>query len=179
VQLREKALEGGELLARARRLVEIVREVRGEERAGLPAVVVNDRPDVALLAGADGVHLGQTDLPIAEVRRLAGFRLLVGVSTANLEQARAAVRGGADYCGVGPMFATRTKDKPVLSGPEYLRGYVGDPATSLRPHLAIGGITPENVGRLYEVGCRGIAVSAVVCGAEDPAGVCRALLGGA
>ncbi len=173
LQLREKELDSGELLARARRLVEIAHATRpGAHRAH---VIVNDRPDIALLAGADGVHVGQTDLHVHDVRRLAGFRLLVGVSTGSLDQARRAARDGADYFGCGPMFATTTKHKPALAGPEYLAQYVRDPALGERPHLAIGGITPENVELLARVGCRGVAVSSVVCGSPDPRAVCERL----
>lgn len=170
LQLRERELPDRELLARARALVELARPQR-------VAVVINDRPDVALLAGADGVHLGQTDLPVQAARRLGGDRLLIGASTTNLDQARAAVRAGADYCGVGPMFPTKTKEK-ATAGPAYLRDYLADPVLAARPHLAIGGITPDNISGLASSGCRGIAVSAVVCAAKDPAAVCRALLAG-
>lgn len=169
IQLREKNLDGGPLLDAARQLVDLARP-RGVR------VIVNDRPDIAILSGADGVHLGQTDLRVADVRSLAGFRLLVGISTGTIEQARAAADTGADYCGVGPMFATTTKDKPVLSGPAYLREYLCDPRTQSIPHLAIGGIAPANIHELAAVGCRGVAVSSVVCGAEDPAEVCRQLV---
>lgn len=168
LQLREKDLDDGELLARARLLREVAE--------GRAAVVINDRPDIALLAGADGVHLGQTDMSVRDARRIVGFGLLIGVSTENLGQARAAARDGADYCGVGPMFSTTTKEKPRLAGPAYLGEYVTDPVTRERPHLAIGGITPGNVELLREAGCRGVAVSSAVCGAEDPGGVCRAIL---
>ncbi len=173
VQLREKDLSDRELLGRARRLITIAREGLSSRP---PAVIVNDRPDIALLAEADGVHLGQGDLSAVEARRVAGFRLLIGVSTENLDQARAAVRDGADYCGIGPMFPTSTKDKPRIAGPEYLRQYLADPVVSRAPHLAIGGIAPENAGVLREAGCRGVAVSAAVCGAEDPERVCRLLI---
>jgi len=169
LQLREKSLDARELLARARALVATARP-RGV------SVIVNDRPDIALLAGADGVHLGQTDLAVADVRTLAGDRLLVGVSTTNLDQARAAARAGADYCGLGPMFPTTTKDKPHLATPAYVAQYLADPVLAARPHLAIGGITPENARELRAVGCRGIAVSSAVCSAPDPAAACRALL---
>lgn len=169
LQLREKTLPDSELLRRARELVRI-------GRAAGAAVIINDRPDLALLAGADGVHLGQEDLPVEEVRRLAGFRLLVGVSTANTGQALAAVRAGADYCGAGPMFPTSTKDKPVISGPAYLREYLADPILNARPHLAIGGINAENASELAAAGCRGVAVSSAVCAAADPDAACRRLL---
>lgn len=173
LQLREKELDGGELLARARALVGLAR------RSGRPVhVIINDRPDIALIAGADGVHLGQTDLPIAAARAFAGSRLLIGVSTSSIAQARAAVRSGADSCGVGPMFPTTTKHKPTISGPEYLREYLADPVLSACPHLAIGGINRGNIAQLAAVGCRGIAVSSAVCAAPNPEAVCRELLAG-
>jgi thiamine-phosphate pyrophosphorylase len=171
LQLREKSLDSRELLARTRRLVALAVPHRA-------AVIVNDRLDIALLAGAHGVHVGQTDLSVEEVRAIAGTRLLVGVSTENLDQARAATEAGADYCGVGPMFATTTKDKPHLAGPGYLRGYLADERLAGVPHLAIGGITPQNVAELRTAGVRGVAVSSIVCGAEDPEAVCRALVNG-
>lgn len=167
-QLREKSLADSALLSRARELISIARP------AGA-SVVINDRPDIALLAGADGVHVGQEDLPVAAVRRLAGASLLVGVSTTNLDQARAAALAGADMCGVGPMFETRTKHKPILAGPQYLSAYLADEGVSRIPHLAIGGIGPENVRTLGKLGCRGVAVSSGVCSAADPAEVCRSL----
>jgi thiamine-phosphate pyrophosphorylase len=171
LQLREKGLESGELLRRARALVQLARPMP-------VTVIINDRPDVALLAGADGVHLGQSDLTVKDVRAIAGTRLLVGVSTENVEQARVAVEAGADYCGIGPMFATTTKHKPRLAGPAYLREYLSDERLAAVPHLAIGGVTPGNVAELKAAGVRGVAVSSVVCGAEDPAAVCRALVSG-
>lgn len=168
LQLREKSMEGGALVERARALVEIARP------AGV-SVIVNDRVDIALLSGADGVHVGQRDLGVRDVRRIAGAGLLVGVSAADLAQARRAVSDGADSIGCGPMFASTTKVKPVLSGPEFVREVVGDAVCGGVPHLAISGISPENIGVLVAAGCRGVAVSSVVCGAADPAGVCREL----
>jgi len=190
VQLREKELGGAELLARARALVAIARAtpvgggslvggslVGGRGVAARASVIINDRPDIALLAGADGVHLGQEDLSVESVRRLAGDGLVVGVSTHDLAEARRAVDQGADYCGVGAMFTTATKARAV-SGVGYLRAYVGEAGLSRVPHLAIGGITPENVGELAAARCRGVAVSAVVCGAADPGVVCGAIVRG-
>jgi len=167
IQLREKRLEAGELLLRARWLVELCRP-RGV------SVIINDRPDVALAAAADGVHLGQDDLPVTGTRKLAGRQLLIGVSTGHLEQAHRAVRDGADYCGVGPMFATSTKHKKVVAGPAYLKAFL-DELPSV-PHLAIGGITPDNVAQLVEGGCRGVAVSSAVCAAADPQAAAEQLL---
>lgn len=168
VQLREKTLDAGELLVRARKLVAMCRP------KGV-SVIVNDRPDVALLAGADGVHVGQTDLPVTEVRKIVGRQLLVGVSTSRLEEAERALADGADYCGVGPMFPTTTKKKDVIVGAEYLERYV---AWGRLPHLAIGGITPANMGELAAAapGLRAVAVSSCVCGADDPEGVSRAIV---
>ncbi|MEX2214359.1 MAG: thiamine phosphate synthase [Phycisphaeraceae bacterium] len=165
IQLREKELDAGWLMERASFIVEQCRS-----RA---SVIINDRPDIALLSGADGVHLGQTDLSVAHVRRLAGKQLLIGVSTSNLSQAKRALAEGADYCGVGPMFATTTKHKPVLAGPDYLRQYL---EWNRLPHLAIGGITAENLPELVAAGVQGIAVSSSVCGAADPAAVVRKML---
>jgi thiamine-phosphate pyrophosphorylase len=148
--------------------------------AAKPTVIINDRPDIALLSGADGVHLGQSDLTVRDARRVIGFDLLVGVSTENLEQATGARRDGADYCGVGPMFPTSTKLKPRLAGPAYLREYL-DCDPSLPPGLAIGGVTPERMAELRQAGPGfgerwGVAVSSAVCGATDPAAVCRAII---
>ncbi len=165
IQLREKNLEDGKLLGRATVVVDRCRA------AGI-ASIINDRADVALLTGATGVHLGQTDLPVGHVRRLAGRQLIVGVSTSHLAQAEAAARGGADYCGVGPMFHTTTKDKPQLAGPAYLQQYIERVPL---PHLAIGGITRTNVRQLVAVGCRGVAVSSYVCASDDPCDAVRKL----
>lgn len=171
IQLREKSLDDAGLLARAKELVALARE-----RETPAAVIINDRADIALLAAADGVHLGQGDLPVAAVRELAGSRLLVGVSTHNPDEARRAIADGADYCGVGAMFPTPTKTRDT-SGPAYLTEFLKIVAhTRDVPHLAIGGITPQNVAQLARAGCRGVAVSAAVCGAADPALACRQIL---
>jgi len=165
VQVREKEMDGGALLER-------VKEVQAFAE-GRAAVIVNDRPDVALLAGAQGVHLGQADLSPLDTRRLVGSDLIIGVSTSSLEQASNAREQGADYCGVGPMFATTTKHKPELAGPEYLKQYLDWDGL---PHLAIGGITANNINELAAVGCRGIAVSSAICSDKDPAASAKALV---
>lgn len=166
VQVREKEISTRELAARVRAVIDLARP------AGA-AVVVNDRADIALACGADGVHLGQDDLPVRDARRLAGERLLVGASTHSLDEARAAVEAGADLCGVGAMFATGTKPGIAPGGTGYLRAYLA--SFGRVPHLAIGGITPANAPELAAAGCRGVAVSGAVCGAADPAAVVRAL----
>lgn len=167
LQLREKQLPAQALLQRARRLIDLARP-RGV------SVIVNDRPDLALIAGADGVHLGQRDPPCKDVRRWVGSKLLIGVSTNHLGQARAALADGADYCGLGPMFPTDTaRDKTDIAGPEYARVYLQHVPL---PHLAIGGVTPANLPALLDAGVRGVAVSSVVCGAKDPGGIAADLL---
>lgn len=169
IQLREKHLPDRELLRRACLLVSMAGEVGAD-------VVVNDRPDIAVLSGAAGVHVGQDDLPVSEVRRIVGFGVLVGVSTTDIAQARSAVDSGADVCGLGPMFQTSTKDKPRIAGAAYASAYLADTALAAVPHLAIGGITPMNAGGLASAGVRGVAVSSAVCSADNPGGVCRQIL---
>lgn len=157
IQVREKDMEAGPLLGHIREVIELV--------AGRVDVIVNDRPDLAMLAGAQGVHLGQTDLGPADVRKLLGDQMIIGVSTSNPDQAKQANADGADYCGVGPMFPTTTKHKPTIAGVDYLRDYL---AWDGLPHLAIGGITPDNMDELVEAGCQGVAVSSAICSAKDP-----------
>ncbi len=161
IQLREKELESRELLSRAKELVALCREHGAK-------CVINDRVDIAMLSGAWGVHVGQRDLSVFDVRAMAGTSLRVGVSTENIEQAIKACRDGADYCGVGPMFPTTTKDKPRLAGAAYLRSYVSHERIGSVPHLAIGGITPERMPELVAAGVKGVAVSSVVCRAREP-----------
>ncbi len=172
LQLREKDLGDRELLARARRLVEIA---RGSSYS--VSVVINDRPDIALLSGADAVHVGQCDLTPADVRAVAGHGMLVGMSTSSVASALAAAESGASSVGLGPMFASTTKPKNEIAGEAYLREFLADGRVSHLPHLCIGGITPVNAGSLVSAGARGLAVSSAVCGADDPAEVCRELLG--
>lgn len=175
LQLREKHLSDADLLARARRLVDIARAT--VPARGRACVIINDRADICLLSGADGVHLGQTDLGVSEVRKLVGISRLIGVSTSNIEHARRAATEGADCCGVGPMFATTTKHTPRVAGVGYLREYLNDAQASRVPHLAIGGVTTSNVAELASAGCQGVALSSAVCGAEKPREVCEALVG--
>ena len=167
VQVREKSRDGGKLVDR-------VRDVLAFARPAGATVIVNDRADVALASGADGVHLGQSDLTVADVRRLAGRRLIIGVSTHSADEASAAVTAGADYCGIGSMFPSATQPGAVVSGPDYAREFTSRFANT--PHLAIGGIDQLNVPALVDAGVRGIAVSRAICDAADPAQVARLLV---
>jgi len=132
--------------------------------AGVP-LCVNDRLDVALAVGADGVHLGQDDLPLADARRLARGRLFIGVSTHDVGQARAAVAAGADYIGLGPIFGTRTKHSPdPVVGLEVLRQVAAEVHV---PVVAIGGITLETVDEVAAAGATAVAVIAEIEKAEN------------
>ena len=166
IQVREKGMP-------ARTLVSHCRDVVARAHAAGVTVIVNDRADVALASGADGVHVGQEDLAVADVRKMAGRSLIVGVSTHSMAEAHAAVEEGADYCGVGAMFASGLKPGIAISGPAYLRAFLT--AFPGIPHLAIGGIGVEQVRELAASGCRGVAVSTSVCAAEDPASVVRSM----
>jgi thiamine-phosphate pyrophosphorylase len=157
-QLREKNLGDRELLERAR----LVR--RWTREAGA-LFIVNDRPDIARLAEADGVHLGQDDLPVKEARRNMGPGLLVGVSTHNIGQLRQAVLDGASYVGIGPTFPSATKEFRGRAGLEYVRQALAE--TSL-PAFVIGGVTLQNAGEAAAAGARRFAVSQAICGADDP-----------
>lgn len=171
LQLREKDLPDAELRERARTLVSMARTSSGTR----VDVIINDRPDIALLCAADGVHLGQGDLSPSDARRVLGEGAIVGMSTASMEDAKRAIRDGASYCGLGPMFESTTKPKPALSGIEYALAYMSDPETRETPHLAISGITPDNASQLAGAGVRGVAVSSFVCAAERPDEACRAI----
>jgi len=164
IQLREKSLPDAEFLSRARTLVELC-------RGNAVRCIINDRADVAILSGADGVHVGQDDLPVRQVRKLVGPDKIVGVSTHSIEQARQAVLDGADYIGVGPVFPSQTKPREISPGPEYARQV----AREIRiPAFAIAGITLENVDEVIATGVRAVAISSAVIGAADPQAAARA-----
>jgi thiamine-phosphate pyrophosphorylase len=127
--------------------------------------VVNDRPDIARLVEADGVHLGQDDLPVKEARRIVGADALIGVSTHNLEQLRQAIRDGASYLGVGPTFPSGTKSFDEFPGLAFVRAAVAE--TSL-PVFAIGGINRDRIAEVVAAGARRVAVSSGVAQADDP-----------
>jgi thiamine-phosphate pyrophosphorylase len=164
IQLRDKAPDLRRLLPQARR-------IRAACRARGAIFIVNDRLDLALAAGADGVHVGQDDLPASLARRLLGSHLVLGVSTHDLAQAGAAAAAGADYIGFGPMFGTRTKDTGYTPRGTAMLREVRD---SVRvPIVAIGGITLENVGEVITAGADAPAVISAVAGAADVAAAAR------
>lgn len=158
LQLRGKGLSSKDRLRQAR-------EIRELTRAAGAILIVNDRVDVALLSNADGVHLGQDDLPIAEARKILGREKLIGISTHNIEQALKAEQEGADYIGFGPVFGTTTKaDAEEAKGIEALRGV--KKGVSI-PVVAIGGIDLENLKEVIDAGADGAAVISAIVKAEN------------
>jgi len=158
LQYREKHAKAGVMLQECRMLRALTRQ------AGA-CFLVNDHIDIAILAEADGVHIGQDDLPVAEVRRLLGPGKIIGLSTHSPDQARAAIAAGADYIGVGPIFATRTKEDvcaPV--GFEYLDWVVKNIPL---PFVAIGGIKEGNIADVAAHGAKCCALVSEFVGAAD------------
>jgi thiamine-phosphate pyrophosphorylase len=158
IQLREKGRDDRVLLEQARAVRELTR------RLGV-LFVLNDRPDLAVLCEADGVHLGQEDLPIREARRIVGPKMLIGVSTHDVAQVRQAVLEGASYIGVGPTFPSQTKNFTNLASLPFVEEASAE--TSL-PAFAIGGITLDNLPQVLAAGARRVAVSKALCAADDP-----------
>ncbi len=170
-QLREKTLSDRELLERAK-------AVRRWTRAAGVLFVVNDRPDIARLADADGVHLGQDDLPVAAARRVVGPDALIGVSTHTAAQVRQAILDGADYLGVGPTFPSRTKPFDHFPGLAFVSEATA--LTSL-PAFVLGGVEPANMEQVTAAGGTRVAVSSALATADDPrqvAATMHQLLGG-
>lgn len=166
LQLRNKTGSRAEVLEQARALRVLTR------RYGVP-FIVNDYPDIALEADADGVHLGQGDRSVQEARALLGDDKIIGVSTHCLEHALHAERDGADYIGVGPVFPTATKPGKAA----VTTAYVSQAAKLVKvPFVAIGGITPHNAASVIAAGAKRICAVSAIVGNEDPAGVCRELL---
>lgn len=173
VQTVRMALEGGAKIvqlrdkqATTRQLVQTAQALRTLTRQHGALLIVNDRLDVALAVEADGVHLGQDDLPVALARRIAANTLIIGVSVETVEEAQRAQADGADYLGVGPMFATQTKpDAGAPVGPERLRAIKNAVAI---PVFGIGGITLQNAGTVLSAGADGVCVISAIVGAPDP-----------
>lgn len=166
LQLRLKHAPDRQTLAAARELREATREHDA-------LLIINDRPDLALLADADGVHLGADDLPIRAARRLLGPEKLIGGTANTPELAAQAEAQGADYLGCGAVFPSPTKPDREVIGPA---GYARVAKAVRIPVFAIGGITPQNVAELTAVGCERIAVSSAILAAADPEAAARALV---
>jgi thiamine-phosphate pyrophosphorylase len=165
IQLREKDLPDREWLSRAR-------EVRILTASAKARFVVNDRPDLARLAGADAVHLGQDDVAVRDARRIVGPSMLIGVSTHDRDQLDRAVLASASYLGVGPVFPSETKAFAELAGPAFVRHAAE--STNL-PWFAVGGINEQTLDEVLEAGARRVAVSAAVVHADKPCQAAAAL----
>ncbi|HUG35705.1 MAG TPA: thiamine phosphate synthase [Candidatus Limnocylindrales bacterium] len=166
VQLREKTLPLAELFP-------LAEAVRQRCRQAGARFIVNDRVDLALAVDAEGLHVGQDDMPAAVARRLLRPGMILGVSTHDETQARQALRDGADYVAVGSIFPTGSKAGFQLVGPALVRKL--QPEIPV-PLVAIGGITEDNVGQVMEAGADSVAVISAVCGAPDPAEATRSFL---
>lgn len=165
IQLRDKQLDDRTLLDRARALRAISR--------GTTLFIMNDRPDLAVLADADGVHVGQDELSVKDARWIVGPHRLVGVSTHSIAQARQAVLDGANYIGVGPTFPSGTKHFDQFPGLALVRAV----AEEIRlPAFAIGGITLDNLPQVLAAGATRVAVSGAITAASDPSATANQLL---
>ena len=159
VQLREKECSTRQFVAEARAVRELL------AGTGVP-LIINDRIDVALAVGASGVHLGQTDMHIADARRVVGNSMLIGISAECVEDAVRAQAEGADYIGISPVFATPTKTDtaPALG----LHGIALIRAAVSLPLVGIGGVKPGNAADVLRAGCDGVAVVSAIVSAPDP-----------
>jgi thiamine-phosphate pyrophosphorylase len=165
IQLRERDLPTGELLALAMRLREVTR--------GHALLVINDRLDVAMAAGADGVHLPENGLPVAIARWLLGQHTLIGRSVHSEEAAVEAEQAGADYVQLGTIYATESKPDAKPAGPDLVRKVS---AAVTIPVLAVGGVRPDNAAEVIEAGASGASVISAIETADDPQAAARQLV---
>ena len=168
IQLRAKNAEDDKVFAIAAEFVQIC-------KTGSILSIINDRADIAVAAGADGVHLGQNDLPVEQVRKLQLAPLIIGKSTHSLKELEATCKELPTYVSLGPVFPTPTKPNMTAVGLDYVRQGLEKLYNTGIGHVAIGGITPENIAEVLEAGASTIAVCSAVTEAKDPAAACRAL----
>jgi thiamine-phosphate pyrophosphorylase len=158
VQLRAKSWSGREFVETGKVVFRLLKKRK------IP-LIINDRLDVALACGARGVHIGQEDLPLLDVRRIVGAKRIIGVSVSTEQEARDAEKNGASYVGAGPVFATLSKDTRIPAlGPE---GLLEIRRAVKIPVLAVGGINPQNAAAVMETGVAGVAVISAVLGRSD------------
>ena len=168
IQLRAKDIPDDRLFAMAVEFVEICREMGAMS-------IINDRADIAAAAGADGVHLGQNDLPVEQVRRLQLSPLIIGKSTHSLKELAGALPGRPSYVSLGPAFPTATKPDIEIAGTDYIKQGLAALAETGISHVAIGGITADNVEQVIRAGAQRVAVCTALTKAADPTEACRRL----
>jgi thiamine-phosphate pyrophosphorylase len=166
VQLREKECSILEFIQQALAVKEFLKD------RGVP-LIINDRVDVALAVAADGVHLGQTDMPLQTAQKIVGGSMIIGISAESLEDAVEAERGGADYLGVSPIYATPTK--PDTAPPLGLEGLKAIREAVKLPLVAIGGLNRDNAAAVIRSGGDGVAVVSAIVAADNPAEAARNL----
>jgi thiamine-phosphate pyrophosphorylase len=180
LQLAELAISGGadtiqlrQKMGSTRGLIETARQIQSAcTKAGV-TFVVNDRVDVAIAAGADGVHLGQDDFPIPLARKILGEHIIIGGSAGSLEEARKCLAEGVDYIGFGPVYETTSKDDAGPAAGLELLNLIAKEIPL--PIIAIGGITVDNMTEVMKAGAHGIAVISAVCCQDDPKDATRCL----
>ncbi len=164
-------IRGRSLMLRA----EVALEFVGICRKGGVLSIINDRADIAIAAGADGVHLGQNDLPIEQAKKLQSYPLIIGKSTHSIEQLQAACAELVTYAALGPVFTTPTKPGAKAVGLDYVKEGTEILADKGIGHVAIGGITEENIEDVLKAGARTISVCSAATQSSDPAAACRSL----
>ena len=168
IQLRAKDVDDDKLFALATEFVQIC-------KAANVLSVINDRADIAIAAGADGVHLGQNDLPVEQARKLALTPLIIGKSTHSLKELEATCKETPTYVSLGPVFPTPTKPNVEAVGLDYVKQGIEKLGRLGIGHVAIGGITPDNVEKVLSTGATCISVCSAVTEAKNPTAACRAL----
>ncbi len=168
LQLRAKGVCDADLLSLGRRFVDLCKQHD-------VISIINDRVDIAAAADADGVHLGQGDLPVGEVRKLQLKPLITGISTHSIAELTKAVEQKPHYVALGSVFSTNTKQQVEVCGVEYVTKAIEFLKDKCIEAVAIGGITSENIEKVFEAGARRIAVSSCVCQAKKPGDVCKKL----
>jgi thiamine-phosphate pyrophosphorylase len=165
LQLRCKGLTDKEILSLAQPFVDVCRK-------GSVLSIINDRPDIAVICGADGVHLGQGDLSVHDVRRLQQKPLVIGKSTHNTGQLNDAINELSDYVALGPVFATATKQHEPPVGLTYVSQAMNILKDNRVGHVAIGGIDLKNIEQVLQLGVKTVAIGSAICMAKDPAKQC-------
>lgn len=168
IQLRAKDLCDSDLLSLAKKFTALCKD-------GGVISIINDRVDIAILSGADGVHLGQDEISVPDARKLAKGPFIIGVSTHNLDELHSAIESGCDYAAVGPAFPSPTKPLIDVAGPEYLQKAVPILDNAGIFHVAIGGIHSNTISDLLQIGVRTVAVSSDIENSADPGKHCKAL----